>query len=672
MSIFGQKTFDKGNSKKLPSPNQWLQFFKVLGKKEKYIFFGLFIAFLASLIFICTGFYHKNTNIVPSDSGSIKIGMLGQPQFINPLYAYSSDIDRSLVELTFSGLMDYDKYGNIVPDLIKDYRIIDNGQTIEFSLKENAKWSDGKPLTVDDVIFTIRLAQDSDYLSPLRTNWQGVEVEKTSDYKGIMKLKQPYSSFLEALASLKIMPEHVWQNASVQAITGNTEYNLMTPIGSGPYVIKKTSQRNDKTVKSITMAANKDYYNGQPHIQKIEIIFFDKQEDIANSLKKGAIDAAELENSPITDSGQFKNFNQHLLQTTNYFSVFLNNVRDPFKNLNVRTALAMATDKQGIVDAALKGRGEAISSPLLPSFYGFSESKNAIGYNPEAANNLLDKEGFVLKDGLRQRTLQKAAAYQFKQTMQSGDNNSAVKKLQECLAQDPAIYPGGTISGKFGDETKKAVIAFQEKYKDQILTPNGLTAGTGKVSAATIKVLNDVCFTTPDQTTALSFKIKTSNHPALIAAANTLKDQWQKAGIQATVEILDNVELKRVIRERDFDSLLFGEKLGSIPDPLPYWHSSQVIDPGLNLSLYTNSDLDTLLEKQRGYSDYNNPDRTKALESIQDTLTSAAPAVYLYAADYVYVTDKKIKGLDTNRIVDSSRIYSQIKDWYVGLKRQWK
>jgi ABC-type transport system substrate-binding protein len=672
MSIFGRTFFDKGNSKKLPSANQWLQFFKVLDKKEKYTFFGLLFIFLSSLLFLTITFYHKNTNIVPSNTGSIKIGMLGQPQFINPLYAFSSDVDCALVELTFSSLMDYDVYGNVIPNLIKDYRTTNNGQTIEFSLKENAKWSDGKSITMDDVIFTIRLVQDSDYLSPLRANWQGVEVEKTSDYKGIIKLKQPYSAFLEALASLRIMPEHIWQNATVQAITGNTEYNLISPIGSGPYTIKKVDQRKDKTVKSITMIANKDYYDGQPHIQKVEVIFFDKQEDLANSLKKGAIDAAELENSTKTDLSQFKNFDQYILQTTNYFSVFLNNTRDPFKNLSIRTAIAMAVDKQELVDKALNGKGETIDSPLLPSFYGFSESKNIIAYNVDEANNLFDKEGFILKDGLRQRTLQKAATFQFKQTMQLGNKNTSVQKLQECLAQDPDVYPNGTISGNFGEETKKAVIAFQEKYKDDILVPNGLSAGTGKVSASTIKKLNEICFTVPDQTTSLSFKIKTSNHPALIVAANTLKDQWQKVGIQATVEVLDNTEMKRVIRERDFDALLFGEKLGAIPDPLPYWHSSQVIDPGLNLSLYTNSDLDALLEKQRSYSDYNNPDRTKTLESIQDTLTSAAPAVYLYTSDYIYITNKKIQGIKTNRIVDSSRIFSQIKDWYVGLKREWK
>lgn len=80
--------------------------------------------------------------------------------------------------------------------------------------------------TVDDVIFTVEMVQDSDYLSPLRTSWQGVEVQKMSDYKAVFKLKQPYSGFIANLADLKIMPEHIWSGLSVQAITSNTQMNL--------------------------------------------------------------------------------------------------------------------------------------------------------------------------------------------------------------------------------------------------------------------------------------------------------------------------------------------------------------------------------------------------------------------------------------------------------------
>jgi peptide/nickel transport system substrate-binding protein len=240
---------------KWPTKKQWLQFFNVLKKKEKIALGILFMLFSSSLIFLISSFYIKNTNVVPADYGRIREGVLGQPQFINPLYATLSDVDRDLSQLIFSSLMTYDNNGNIVPDLIKDYNIEEGGKTINFSIKENAKWHDGQPLTIDDVIFTIDLVQDTEYLSPLRTNWQGVEIEKVSEYKAIFKLKQAYSGFEESLVNLKIMPKHIWKDISTQAMTSNTQLNILSPIGSGPYVVKKTIQKNDKTVKSMILTA---------------------------------------------------------------------------------------------------------------------------------------------------------------------------------------------------------------------------------------------------------------------------------------------------------------------------------------------------------------------------------------------------------------------------------
>jgi len=673
MSFF-KKNSDQNSSHKLPSLGQWTQFFKILTRKEKCILGIAALFFTASAIFLLINFYHKNTQVVPKDSGAIKYGMVGQPQTINPLYAYSSEIDRALIELTFSSLMSYDQDGFLTPDLIEDYRFIDNGRTIEFSLKKNAKWIDGKPLTMDDVVFTIHLVQDSDFMSPLRANWQTVEVEKTSDYKGLIKFKQPYSNALELLSNLKIMPKHIWENATFQAMTSNTQLNLFTPIGSGPYKVIKVEQNNDKKITSIVLNANKNYYSST-RIQKIQIIFFDNQNDLYNALKKGAIDIGELENSNTLNYNALpKSLKQYYLQSPNYFGLFFNNSRDPFKDKNLRVALTKATDKNEIIKAAIDNHGQIVDSPLLPNFFSeIEQPQNIIAYNLEEAQADLDKAGYLLQEnGLRQKTIQKTNGFKFSQNLKSGSSGAEVKKLQECLAQDPAVYPSGEITGTFGENTKKAVIAFQEKYADEILKPNGLTKGTGIVSNATIKKLNEICFVIPAEITPLSFTLKTSNYPSLIAAANSIKSQWEKIGVNIEVQVLDASEIKRVIRERDFDLLIFGEKLGAFPDPLPYWHSSQIIDPGSNFSLYQNKNLDTLLEKQRAYADPYDKERIKTLQTIQNTLIADAPAIYLYSADIILAARQNIKGIEINRLIDSSKIFSNIENWYVNEKRIWK
>ena len=179
MQGFLKKIFDF--PKNLPSKAQWKLFFQVLTKKEKIIFLSCLGCFLSSLIFLSFNFYFERTKIVPARGGSFIEGVVGQPRFINPVLA-SSDVDRDLVELTFAGLMRYEKDGRIVPELIKNYQVSENGKIYEITLKD-ALWSDGQKITSDDVIFTIKTIQNPDFKSPEIVNWQGVKVEKISEKK---------------------------------------------------------------------------------------------------------------------------------------------------------------------------------------------------------------------------------------------------------------------------------------------------------------------------------------------------------------------------------------------------------------------------------------------------------------------------------------------------------
>src|SRR3989344_4932457 len=99
---------------KLPSKNQWRQFFSALSRKEKLIFSFLLTLFLASFSFVSANFYLKNTKIVPADGGKYTEGILGQPRFINPVYAPAFDTDRDISEILFAGIMKYSPEGKIV------------------------------------------------------------------------------------------------------------------------------------------------------------------------------------------------------------------------------------------------------------------------------------------------------------------------------------------------------------------------------------------------------------------------------------------------------------------------------------------------------------------------------------------------------------------------------
>ena len=169
---------------------------------------------------------------------------------------------------------------------------------------------------------------------------------------------------------------------------------------------------------------------------------------------------------------------------------------------------------------------------------------------------------------------------------------------------------------------------------------------------------------------SLQFTLTTVNQPQLIEVAELLKTQWEEIGASVEIEVLDISELKPIIKERNYDSLLFGEVLGALPDPFTFWHSSQKNDPGLNLAGYENKEVDKLLKDARETLDENT--RKEKYETFQALLIEDAPCVFLYSPDYLYLISNKVKGVDTEKVVDPAKRFSNIGSWYIQTRRVWK
>ena len=644
--------------------------FSIINKRVS--FFILFVLVLF-LLFWGINFYFKNTEKVPAFGGSFVEGIVGQPSFINPIYASTNDVDRDLVELIFSGLMKYDSQGNIVPDLAQNYEIKDEGKVYEFELKENILWHDKVSLTSDDVIFTIQTIQNSDYKSPEIANWLGVEVKKISDRKLYFKLKNPYPSFLEN-TTLKIIPKHIWKDISVKRFPLAIDLNLFQPIGSGPYTLKKVNQDKLGFISSIELEANKDYYDKIANISKILFQFFEKEEDLIYAAKNKEIDNFSIINFSNYNSLDFKDFQLYNLKLPRYFAVFFNQKNsEVLKELEVRRALNYGTNKIDIIKTALFGFAEAVDSPILPNFYIFDSPENIYQFDKNKAEEILDSCGFLKTEtGKREKVIKKKTSFLFESDLKLGSRGSEVEKLQECLAKDSQIYEHGKITGYFGEKTKEAVINFQEKYADSILKPHGFEKGTGIVGKSTREKLNEICLEAEkEKTIPLKFSLTTVDQPTLKNVANILKLQWEDLGAEIEIKTLSSADFARdIIKPRNYESLLFGQALGSIPDPFSFWHSSQKRDPGLNLSLYENKKSDKLLEEARISSDQD--ERTKKYQEMQNILIEDAPCVFLYNPYYLYLTSKNIKGIELKKIINPSKRFDNTPNWYTKTKRAWK
>ena len=153
--------------------------------------------------------------------------------------------------------------------------------------------------------------------------------------------------------------------------------------------------------------------------------------------------------------------------------------------------------------------------------------------------------------------------------------------------------------------------------------------------------------------------------------ADIIKAQWAKIGATVDIKTEDIDTLERdTIKPRNYEILLFGEVLGSLPDPFPFWHSSQKNDPGLNFSLYQSQDADKALTDGRQSLDEDS--KAAALGSFQDILLKDAPAVFLYNPNYVYVTSGELKGIKDGVIIDPSQRFAQAALWYTQEERTWK
>ncbi|MBI2625031.1 MAG: peptidoglycan-binding protein [Candidatus Nealsonbacteria bacterium] len=651
---------------KFPSLGQWLKTAEVLSNKEKRLFVFLFAVFLLSSLYLAVNFYIKNTAVVPAFGGTYKEGVIGQPRFINPIYLGTSDADRDLVEIIFSGLMKYGSDGKVVNDLAKELRVSEDGKTYEIYLKENLLWHDLVPLTADDVIFTIETIQNPDYKSSLRANWLGVKIEKIENSKNLglkFVLEKPYAAFLERL-TVKIIPRHIWQEISPNGFSLSI-YNLK-PIGSGPYRFKEMEQNSGGAITSIKLSGFSQYLTqSPPKIPNVQFLFFENEDNLISAANSGKVQGLALsspKNLEKINNGKFKKYS---LEFPRYFAAFFNPAKSKLlSDINIRKALNYATNKEEIVKEALFNEGAVALSPAL-----ISQIEDPYPFDENLAISLFKKSGFE-KDG---DVLAKAAenlSFDFKSELELGSKGKEVEALQKCLSQDAGVYPEGKITGYFGSQTKTAVIKFQEKYYKDVLEPWGFKEGTGTISKTTRSKLNEIC-NKPKEKELLKLTLVTSNDPLLAQTAELLKKQWQKLGIQLETQLYPISQLeKEFIKPRNYEILLLGEALGTIPDLFPYWHSSQKKDPGLNLANYESKQADKLLEEIR--TTVKDDSRSKKYEELQKIIPLDAPAIFLYSPNYIYLVSKKIKGVENPIIVDPSKRLGGIENWHIKTKRLWQ
>lgn len=353
------------------------------------------LIFLISAVGFVLSFNNSFLISIPSRGGNLIEGVVGTPRFVNPLLAVS-EADRDLSALVYSGLLRMDEHGRLMPDIADSYDISEDGKTYTFYLKKDLTWHDGKPITTDDVIFTIGRAKDSTIKSPKRPAWEGVATEKIDDYTVRFHLGQPYAGFAES-ATLGILPAHLWQEVPVEAFT-LSDYNL-NGIGSGPYKIKEISKDRAGIPKYYDLVPFNEFGLGKPKIALIRIAFYPSTDKLIEAYKAGDVESINAI-SPQTAT-ELKSDGARIITSPlpRVFGVFFNqNQSDVLAKSEVRKALDIAINREVVIDQILFGYGQPITSPVPPGSIGYIKPDATPKENIANAKAVLIDNGWELND----------------------------------------------------------------------------------------------------------------------------------------------------------------------------------------------------------------------------------------------------------------------------------
>jgi len=415
---------------------------------EKTLFFGfVFLLILSTSIMLGA----INSYIVvekPMQGGSLKEGVIGFPRFVNPLLA-SSEADRDLVILVYSGLMKATPEGALIPDLASGYTVSDDGLEYIFTLKDNIVFHDGTPITTDDILFTVNKTKDPSIKSPKRANWEGVSVEKISEKEIRFTLQEPYNPFIEN-TTLGILPKYIWEKIDSEQFAFS-HFNTI-PVGSGPYQVKNVKRNSSGIPEVYSLTSFRDYALGTPHITDFSLHFFSNEEELKNAFTAGTITSINSISSEVAKELDSSGYRIEQQPLPRIFGVFLNQTQAPiFTHSEVRSALSIAVDREAIVEEVLAGYGTVITSPIPQRV--LNEYIIGDGTTPriERAIQLLEDAGWKLDENTGIRTKKDEV---LKLTLATS-NASELKEVAEMVKESwqqlgvevtIALYEVGTLN----------------------------------------------------------------------------------------------------------------------------------------------------------------------------------------------------------------------------------
>jgi oligopeptide transport system substrate-binding protein len=396
-------------------------------------FLGLGLVLAVGIVVGCSS--DDNTAVTddpaPAEQQVLRLRLNAEPKTIDPHLTVSVN-EASLTRPLFAGLFTYNEDLQIVPNAAaalpteSNGGISHDGLTYTVKIDRDAEWSDGRPLTAGDFVYSLKRALDPNLAGPYVSFFHGivgardystafgtpdarknptqaelaalrdrVGVSAKDDWTVVYQLTQPNPSFLNQLALFTAYP--VRQDVVERHGANWTEPGNL--IGNGPFVLDEWAHN-----QRIVYAPNPNWHGEKARLQQLVVNFIADDAAAYAAYLSGEIDSVVVpaaSRREVTSPGSPLSSQVLRVPELSTFALFMNGAAAPFDNVKVRQAFGMAIDRTGLVDGVLQGGARSTTSWIPPGMPGYDPGAGEqYEFNPARAKQLLAEAGYPDGNGL--------------------------------------------------------------------------------------------------------------------------------------------------------------------------------------------------------------------------------------------------------------------------------
>ena len=312
---------------------------------------------------------------------SIVIGAGSEPENLNPVLGYAPDGAAKI----FDGLVTRDASLALKPALASELPAASpDGLTWTAKLRKDVAFSDGTPVSAQDVVFTYKSVLDKKVNSTIASRFDALADVTAPDAGTVeFKLSYPYAPFAQQLA-LGIVPAAKLTGVDVNSAPFNT-----APIGTGPYVVESW-RKGDRMV----LKANEKYWGGAPAIKTVTVVFVPDDNARATRMAAGEFDGTVLPPKLAQTYRDKSGYRVVQNPSADYRGLGIPSELPFTSSPQVRRAINLGINRQAMIDAVLAGSGKPAATPISPYLKDWYDSGSAFAHDVAGAEKLLDEAGW--------------------------------------------------------------------------------------------------------------------------------------------------------------------------------------------------------------------------------------------------------------------------------------